>query len=39
VNSEDHRAVIALIDEAIESGARQCRACEVINLDERRLRN
>lgn len=39
MSTEDRRAVIVLIDEAIESGARQFRACEVINLDERRLRN
>lgn len=30
--------VIALIDEAVAAGARQCRACAVIGLDERRLR-
>jgi hypothetical protein len=30
--------LIALIDEAVASGARQFRACEVIGLDERRLR-
>lgn len=39
MSTEDRRVVIALIDEAIESGARQFRACTVINLDERRLRN
>jgi len=32
------RELIALIDEAIAAGARQFRACEVIGLDERRLR-
>lgn len=30
--------LIALIDEALAAGARQFRACEVIGLDERRLR-
>lgn len=39
MSTEDRRAVIALIDEAVASGARQFRACEVIHLDERRLRN
>jgi hypothetical protein len=39
VSAEDRRAVIGLIDEAVASGARQSKACAVINLDERRLRN
>jgi putative transposase len=39
VSAEDRRAVIGLIDEAVASGARQSKACSVIHLDERRLRN
>jgi putative transposase len=38
MNSAERTHLIALIDEAIATGARQFRACEVIGLDERRLR-
>jgi putative transposase len=39
VNAEDRQTVIGLIDEAMASGARQSKACVVIDLAERRLRN
>lgn len=38
MNSAERTNLITLIDEAIATGARQFRACEVIGLDERRLR-
>lgn len=39
MNAVDRQTVIGLIDEAMASGARQSKACVVIDLDERRLRN
>jgi hypothetical protein len=38
VNASDRVMILAAIDEAVESGARQWKACQTIGLCERRLR-
>jgi putative transposase len=38
VSTSERQQIIAAIDEAVENGARQWRACEVLGLCERRLR-